>query len=225
MLPRHRDIVAAPLRAHPAEARRVMREDKFQPVDVARKVDVVSVGTGTITVSGASTVGSGVMVVDYTLTNGGGGRVYVVIPPGNDSTQAAVLVAAALDLVAELTSTSAVDDVTLDTTDGGDSIATMVTRSGVDSHVFQRYTGTTYSVLTLTTSPNQRVTGSVTVVAGEPELDYLPITGATYVTAGSGATFTAPEVLELTVGALPGIQTACWASLTITMDSRNREIS
>jgi len=44
MLPRHRDAVGATLRAYPAKVCGMMREGKFQAVEVAGQIDVLSVG-------------------------------------------------------------------------------------------------------------------------------------------------------------------------------------
>ena len=91
-------------------------------------------------------------------------------------------------------------------------------------YFYQRFKGVSFSSLTINVSPNNPITGSVGIVGGVPELATTPITGATYVSAGSNPVFTAPEVTDLTVGAALGIGTHCWTSMTLTIDSGNRGI-
>lgn len=97
------------------------------------------------------------------------------------------------------------------------------------SYFYQWYKGATFSNMQINIVPNETVTGTVSVVGGEPELgtgtDAAPgIPGSTYASAGDGAVFTAPNVSELTVGSDLDIGTNCWTSVTIGLDSQNRGI-
>lgn len=179
-----------------------------------------------ITLGAGTAVGTGIIVVDYqTDADARSIKVTSAIAVADDEDAAATTLATALDAEANISASAVANVVTVTPSGGATTISAIEARAGTDQYVFQRYTGCTYSALTLTTSPNQIVTGTVSVVAGEPVLDYLPITGATYSDPGTSTVFTAPEVLELTVGSLPGVQTSCWSSLTLTLDSQNREIS
>jgi hypothetical protein len=180
-----------------------------------------------ITLGAGTAVGSGIIVVDYqTDADANSRKVTSAIAVGDDQDAAATTLAAALDAEPNISASAVTNVVTVTPDAPATTISAIEARSGSDEYVFQRYLGCTYSALTLTTTPNQIVTGTASVVAGEPVLDYLGITGATYDSTGtSGAVFTAPEVLELTVGTLPGIDTSCWSTLTLTLDSQNREIA
>jgi hypothetical protein len=96
--------------------------------------------------------------------------------------------------------------------------------SAADEFFYQRFRGASYSTFSLSISPNQTITGSVGIVGGDPELDVMPLAGATYQSAGSNPTFTAPQVMELSIGQSMGIGTHCWTSLNIDLDSQNRGI-
>ena len=177
--------------------------------------------TPTITYTGAASVGSGVSVIDVSVDGSVEDPVTVDIPVGTDADAAATLVAAALDTLSSVSASATTGVVTLTT--AGTSI-TVAARTGNDAYFYHRYFNASYSVLNLSAAPNASVTGSVTIVGGEPLLDKLALTGATYNSAGSSAVFTAPEVMELTVGSLLGIGTNCWTTLNITIDSQNRGI-
>lgn len=178
-----------------------------------------------ITFGAGTAVGTGIVVVDFqTDLDPNSVRVTIPVAVADDQDDVATAVAAVLNAETNITA-SAVTNVVTITASPATSIDALDARIGSDQHVFQRYSGCTYSAMTLTTSPNQVVTGSVSVVAGEPELDYLPLAGVTYTDPGNSSVFTAPEVLEFTVGTLPGVQTSCWASITVELDSQNREIA
>lgn len=91
-------------------------------------------------------------------------------------------------------------------------------------YVYQRYIGCSFSAMTLTVTPNEVITGTVTVVGGVPMLDTAAIAGATYVSAGSNPKFTAPKVVTVSVGSIFTIGTHCWNELTIALDSQNRGV-
>ena len=181
-----------------------------------------------ITMAGGAAVGSGIIVVKYqTDADTVEQQVLYTISAGDDEAATAIGLEAALDAETNLSASAAGPVVTVTPSGGGTNIDNLEADAGSDEYVYQRYRGCTYSALSLTTSPNAIVTGTVSVVAGEPTLAYLPITGATYDATGTdGAVFTAPEVLELSAGStLPGVQTSCWSSLTLNLDSQNREIA
>lgn len=90
--------------------------------------------------------------------------------------------------------------------------------------LYQRFRGCTFSSLSLSVAPNQKITGSVTVVGGSPEIAVATIAGATYVTAGQNPSFTAPKVVGIDVGVVLGMGTHCWNQLTLNFDSQNRGI-
>ena len=89
---------------------------------------------------------------------------------------------------------------------------------------YQWYRGCSFSSLNLDITPNEVVTGTVSVVGGVPELGSTAIAGSTYISAGNGAKFTAPKVTELTVGSEFAVGTHCFTSASLTLDSQNRGI-
>lgn len=152
-------------------------------------------------------------------------RVFSAIAVGDDQDAAAMNLAAVLNAETNVAASAIANVVTVTAAGGATTITALASRVGSDEFVYQRFKGCTYSALSLTTTPNAQVTGTVSVVAGEPALDYLALTGSTYTDPGSSGTFTAPRVLELTAGTLPGIATSCWSSITINLNSQNREIA
>jgi hypothetical protein len=91
-------------------------------------------------------------------------------------------------------------------------------------YLYHRYVGATFSAMSLTIAPNQPITGSFTIVGGEPKLDDAMISGATYVSAGNSSGFTAPKVVQLSIGSMFGVTSHCWNSLTINVNSQNRGV-
>lgn len=177
-----------------------------------------------ITVQPATTAtGTGLVVINIGVTGGVDHRVTVPITANQDQDAVATAVAAAIDALADLSATAAANVVTVDA-GAGNTIGTATARAGGDQYFYQRYRGVTFNTLSLSASPNNPVTGSVGIVGGVPELDNLPIPGATYTSAGTSAVFTAPEILDLSVGQMLGVGTNCWTDLTINLDSGNRAI-
>lgn len=182
-------------------------------------------GTQTVdlTFAGGASTGTGVAVFDVTVA---GVTVRFSVPIGVGDDETAVAAAAAIivnDRGTFVTATALAGVLTLDA-GAGNTVDALVARAGSDAYVYQRYKGTTFSVMAISITPNEDVSGTFTMVAGEPELDDLPLTGATYTPANSGAVFTAPGVIELTVGDL-AVGTSCWTELTLTLDSQNRGIA
>ena len=178
-----------------------------------------------IVYSGTTTVGTGVVVIDYqTDLDATVQRVLVPIAVGDTPTDVGDATDVAMAGETYVTSANLLGTVTLTVQGGATTINVLSAEAGADTYVYQRFVGSTYSALTLTTAPNSNVDGTMSVVAGEPKLEYLPITGATYADPGEGPKFKAPGVIDLTVGNLPGVQTSCWNSLTLSLDSQNREI-
>ena len=180
-----------------------------------------------LTFTGAATTGSGVSVIELAIDGGTKARFEVPVNPGDDA--AAVAAAAVVIINADTRfqatdATGGVVDIALKA-GSGTSITTLTSRIGTDDFFYQRYRGVSYSDFSLSTTPNSQVTGTVSTVGGVPELDVLPLAGATYVAAGTGSVFTAPKVLEATVGTALGIGTHCWTSLGITISSNNRGIA
>jgi hypothetical protein len=92
------------------------------------------------------------------------------------------------------------------------------------SYLYHRFRGCSISSMTINCTPNEKITGTFSVVGGVPELAAAPLAGATYTSAGSNPVFVAPDVTQITFGAILGVATHCWTSLTITLDSQNRGI-
>ncbi|MCH9732828.1 MAG: hypothetical protein K0U84_24745, partial [Actinomycetia bacterium] len=144
------------------------------------------------------------------------------IAPADTPDTAATALAAVIDADANWSASAVAGVVTV--TPVGTTVSAADAAAGKDEYYYQRYRGCSYSVMNLTTAPNETVTGSFSVVGGAPELSSLPVAGATYNTAGSGAVFTAPEVLAINIGPSIGVLTSCFNSLTINLDSQNRGI-
>lgn len=176
------------------------------------------------TFAGGPAVGTGVAVIQLAVDDGPVATFRVPIAVGESDTD---VVTSALPIINADTRFAATDggsgalDVALST---GTSITTADARAGSDGFFYQRYRGVSYTSLSLSASPNNPVTGTLSTAGGVPELDVLPIPGATYVTAGTGAVYTAPEVLDLSVGSVLGIGTHCWTDLSITIESNNRGV-
>lgn len=180
--------------------------------------------SATLTITGGPNVGSGVIALTLAVSNGPVKVINVPFDPPQTATEVATAVVAAITAKAYpgITATSAAGVVTINTATG--TFTSGSARTGQDEYFYQRYTGVTYSRLSLTVAPNSPVTGTVSTTGGVPTLDVLPITGATYVSAGNKPVFTAPEVLQLSVGTALGIGTHCWTNLSINLDSQNRGI-
>ena len=203
-------------------------EKRFpNPATVAGAVPTVTsdpagAGTADITFTGTAAVGTGMVVIDVQVNAGTKQHVVVPIAVGNDATAVATAVAAKLTAFGDITATAAAGVVTVTPTTAG-NIDVLNVRAGNDAYLYQRFIGATYSALSLSVSPNQTVTGSVTVVGGVPELDVLPLPGATYSSAGSNPVFTAPKVIAASFGKI-GLSTHCWTDLSINIDSANRGV-
>ncbi len=88
------------------------------------------------------------------------------------------------------------------------------------SYLYQRFSGCSFSNLQINITPNQRITGSVSVVGGVPTLATAAIAGATYTAAEANPAFRAPDVLTLTLSGV-AVGTYCWTQATLTFDSGN----
>ena len=175
-----------------------------------------------ITVAAATATGTGVVVIDVASSAMASQHVVVDIVVGDTESTLATKVAAAIDALTGISASAAAGVVTVDA-GAGETVTTAAVRYGSDQYFYQRYKGCTYASFNLSVAPNTDITGSVSIVAGTPELDYLALSGATYTSAGSNPVFTAPQVLDLTVGDM-GVNSHCWTSLNITLDSQNRGI-
>ena len=175
-----------------------------------------------ITITGTTAVGSGVIEVSIAQDGNPADVFSSPITPGDDADAAATALAAVIDADANWGASAVAGVVTV--TPIGTTVSSVAAAAGKDEYYYQRYRGCSYSVMNLTTAPNETVTGSFSVVGGAPELSSLPVAGATYNTAGSGAVFTAPEVLAINLGPSIGVLTSCFNSLTINLDSQNRGI-
>ena len=178
--------------------------------------------TSDITLTGAAATGTGVLVVDVAVNGGPSQQAIVDLDVGDDPTSAGDKLVLAINDLPGMTATNAAGVVTI-TPDSG-SVDTVSSSAGADKYFYQRYKGVTFSSLSLSASPNNPVTGSLGIVGGVPELGYLPLPGATYASAGNSAVFTAPEVLDLTVGTMMGLGSSCFTDLSIEIDSANRAI-
>ena len=195
-------------------------EKRFpNPAFVRGAIPSVSATGKDITVAAATAAGTGGVKVIATLSTGAKETVTVPINVGDDENAVATALAAALN-ASGITATVAANVVTVTDAD----VTTVDATAGPDEFFYQRFSGATYSSFSLSISPNQTITGSVNIIGGEPTLDTAPIAGATYQSAGSNPTFTAPQVMELSVGQAMGIGTHCWTSLSINIDSQNRGI-
>lgn len=94
----------------------------------------------------------------------------------------------------------------------------------IGQFLYQWYVGVTFNTFTLNVTPGTPVTGSFGITGGVPTLGTTAITGATYAGAGNSSVFTAPEVTELTVGNELDVNTNCWNSCTININSNNSGI-
>ena len=175
-----------------------------------------------ITIAGTASVGTGVIAVKLGVNGGAVQHAEVNVSVGDTPADAATALAAAITALPGMTAAATAGKVTV-TPDAG-QVDSVTANAGSDQYLYQRYKGVSFSSLSLSASPNNPVTGSLGIVGGTPELSPLPIAGATYVSAGSGAVFTAPEVLDLSVGTMMGLGTSCWTDLGITIDSGNRGI-
>ncbi len=178
----------------------------------------------TLTVVGAAGTGTGVMMFVFAVDGGSEMMLEVPISVGDDNTTVAAAAAVVLDADPAIAATDNLDGTVTITPETGTAFTTGSVRAGPDEYFYQRYVNASYSVLSLSVAPNAPVSGSVSVVGGEPILDGLPLDGVTYTSAGTSAVFTAPEVMELSVGTMLGVGTHCWTTLEITIDSQNRGV-
>jgi hypothetical protein len=188
-------------------------------------------GTTGITVTPAGTsVGSGVMRIEVGVAGKPPHSWEVLIPAGSDPATAATAIVNSIGAPGNgsgwaAVATGADVDITVDPAPGVAPTYDVGTATvSTDKYIYQRFTGCTYSALSLSVSPNSPVTGSVTVVGGTPTLSNTPLPGATYQSAGTNPVFTAPEVMALSIGTALGLSKNCWTSLTINLDSQNRGI-
>jgi hypothetical protein len=205
-------------------------EKRFpNPANVAGTIHTVTTGatdaqTVDIIVDAATATGTGLVVVELTNSSTGISRhVSVPINVGDDESAVGTALATAVNALADFSATAAANVVTVDA-GAGNTVTAVTARAGVDRYFYQRYKGVTFSTFSLAIAPNSPITGSAGIVGGSPELDYLPLAGATYVSAGNNPVFTAPQVMTLDVGQAMGIGTHCWTSLNINLDSGNRGI-
>ena len=184
-----------------------------------------AVGSNTIdlTMSGGPAVGTGMVVVDIQIGAAESQHVAVPIAVGDTDDAVATAVATAINALPGMTASATAAVVTV-TGGAGGLVTTIDARTGNDAYFYQRFRGCSYSQITFSVAPNADVTGAATVVGGVPELDVLPLAGATYVSAGNSPVFNAPRVLALTIGNNMAIGTNCWTSLDITLNSNNRGI-
>ena len=202
-------------------------EKRFpNPAYVAGTTHTVTAGssgsqTADVTVGAATATGTGVVYVHFTIL----GTEYIAeaaIVVGADESAVATAIVNAVNAELAGTASAVAGVVTLDA-GAGNTVSALSVRYGADQYFYQRFTGATYSAMSLSVAPNTEITGSFSIVGGTPSLDKLPLDGATYTSAGSNPVFTAPQVLDLTVGDM-GVSTHCWTSLTINIDSNNRGI-
>lgn len=208
----------------------------YQPGDTgAATADVTAPAAPTVTMSGGPWTGTGYVVIKLQITGQIPKTYSVPVEPGTGSlTDDQVATAVANFLTSEDppnfgggagqgSAVAAAAVVTL-TAPGGVNFLSVDAAAGPDQYLYQRYKGVSFSTLNLSVSPNATVTGSAGIVGGVPELDVFPISGATYISAGDGAVFTAPEISRLQIGEIFGINTHCWSSVNVALDSQNRGI-
>lgn len=197
--------------------------------------DIGDPAAPTVTIGGGPFTGTAHVVINLQITGQTPNRYLVPVQPGVGgltSDEVATIVANYLTTEdppnfggggGQGSAVAAGSEVTL-TAPGGVNFLSVTSVAGPDEFVYQRYKGASFSTLNFSVSPNDTVTGSVGVVGGEPELDVLPLAGATYVAAGDNAVFTAPEMSRLQIGNLFGLNTHCWSGANISIDSQNRGI-
>lgn len=76
--------------------------------------------------------------------------------------------------------------------------------------------------LALSVSPNEILTGTLSLIAGELELSNGDIAGASYADPGQYTPLTAPNVTEVNIGAMTAA--ACFSALTLSFGSNMRAI-
>ena len=181
--------------------------------------------TAEITVAapvGGAGVGTAMIVMDIAVDGGASQHATTTVNVGDDEDAVATAVAATLNALPGLSAAAvgAVVTITPDTA----TVDTLTLRQGADEYLYQRFKGTTFSTFSLSIAPNQVVTGDVGIIGGAPELDILPLPGATYVPAGNNPVFTAPQVLDLVLGDLD-VKSHCFLDFSISIDSGNRGIA
>jgi hypothetical protein len=91
---------------------------------------------------------------------------------------------------------------------------------------FHRYTGVTFSQISISAQPNQPITFSTGVVSGNLALDSAIIAGATYYGPSpaieDAPVMSSPQMSVAFGGTLSGVAT-CATALEITLNSQNRE--
>ena len=96
-------------------------------------------------------------------------------------------------------------------------------------NAYHRYTGCSVDSLSLTITPNSRITGSFGFQGSQFITDDNPITGATYLPAGTAPAFTSPLVPNITLKDQAGltvfdIGTSCFSNLQINLNNSLRGI-
>jgi len=86
-------------------------------------------------------------------------------------------------------------------------------------HVFRK---AGVNTLSLSVSPNELLTGSVSLIAGELDLYNADLAGASYADPGQYTPLTAPNVTEVNIGAMTAA--ACFSALTLAFGSNMRAI-
>lgn len=76
--------------------------------------------------------------------------------------------------------------------------------------------------LSISVQPNEMLSGSVALIAGDMDLRNVDLVGATYPDPGEYTPFTAPNVTEVNVGGMTS--TACFSALTLQFGSNMRAI-
>ncbi len=181
--------------------------------------------TADVTFATGPNVGSAVVAIEVESTAFAGVRTFEAsILAADDDDAAAAALAAVVDADPDLTAAATLGVTTIDCGAGNTITTLTVVGIGADSFVYQWYRGSTFSTMVVGVTPNEDATVTFSVVGGEPDLGVLPIVGATYLPVGDSPVFTAPEVLDLTLGSM-NVGTSCWTTLTITIDSQNTAIA
>lgn len=87
---------------------------------------------------------------------------------------------------------------------------------------YQVYRKAGVNSLSLSVSPNEMLTGSLSLIAGELDLYNADLAGATYPDPGQYTPLTAPNVTEVNIGAMTAA--ACFSALTLSFGSNMRAI-
>lgn len=91
-----------------------------------------------------------------------------------------------------------------------------------DTPSYHLYQKAGVNSLSLRVQPNEMLSGTVALIAGEIEIGNSDISGATYPDPGEYTPYTAPNVTEITVGGMT--TNACFSALTLAFNSNLRAI-